>query len=87
MHLTQARMEWWLEVGLPRCHFILPRCEGGELAGLPAASRHSGALPGGYRAAAFELGLHTEAQHCPAGDPASRWPGSPVPGVPMRSGS
>jgi len=27
----------------PRCHFLLPCCEGGELAGLPAADRRSGA--------------------------------------------
>jgi hypothetical protein len=31
----------------PRCHFILPCCEGGELAGLPAAGRCSGALADG----------------------------------------
>jgi len=28
----------------PRCHFILPCCEGGELAGLPATGPRSGAL-------------------------------------------
>ena len=31
----------------PRCHFILPCCEGGELAGLPASDRCSGALADG----------------------------------------
>jgi hypothetical protein len=27
----------------PRCHFILPCCEGGELAGQPTPDRYSGA--------------------------------------------
>jgi hypothetical protein len=31
----------------PRCHFILPCCEGGELAGLPSADRRSGVLADG----------------------------------------
>lgn len=31
----------------PQCHFILPCCEGGELAGHSAADRLSGALTDG----------------------------------------
>ena len=42
----------------PRCHFILPCCEVGELAGLPAAGRRSGALTDSSGAAAFELSHH-----------------------------
>ena len=35
------------KLACPRCHFILPCCEGGELGGLPTVGQCSGALTDG----------------------------------------
>jgi len=43
LHQNDAGSKW----ACPQCHFILPCCEGGELAGLPATRPRSGALTDG----------------------------------------